>query len=91
MNYEGNQSSGTFNMKDFKDPLNQSYSKRIDTVRPPNLTRLRGNSNNTEKNTNQAHRMYKTSNNSRKQSEDIIKPQINLIYHEKMMEKYRSQ
>jgi len=52
MNYEGNQSSGTFNMKDFKDPLNQSYSKRIDTVRPPNLTRIRGNSNNTEKNTN---------------------------------------
>lgn len=57
--------------------------------RPPNSIRVRGNSNQTEKGSGEANLKVYNPSGPRKQSEDIIKPHINQVYHEKMLEQYR--
>lgn len=51
--------------------------------------KVRNNSNHDYSNTLDTLKVFKSG--FRKQSEDIIKPHINQVYHEKMMENYRSQ
>jgi hypothetical protein len=56
-----------------------SYEKRLDLNRPPNLAKVRNNSNHDYSNTLDTLKVHKGG--YRKQSEDIIKPHINQAYH----------
>jgi hypothetical protein len=78
LNFDAVRSSGAFGVKE-SAPVVNNYERRLDLNRPPHLTKVRNNSNHDYGNVLDTLKVHKSG--YRKQSEDIIKPHINQVYH----------